>query len=263
MDVRTGFVTQLGMDHEAALDAAADCGFDFVELMLDGAGERRRLAGDDGVDVDDFRDLLAARDLDLLVHLPFGGIDLGSPFEHVREGSVRELTATLDTAAALGAEKAVVHPTTNAWGPAWDGDDLRANVVESVLELDEHAHSQGVELCAENIPRSVFRTHEFSTLLDETDVSMTLDTGHARMDGRDSAGIAAFADRFAHRISHLHLNDTRQAKDEHLPFGAGDIDFAAIFDALGDGWDGTLSLEVFTHDYGYLDVSKRRLDELL
>lgn len=259
MDVRTGFVTQLGMDHEAALAAAADSGFDFVELMMDGAGERRRIDERIG----EFRGLLDTRGLDLLVHLPFGGIDLGSPFEHVREGSVHEVVAALDTAAALGAEKAVVHPTTNAWGPAWDDDDLRANVVDSVLELDEHAHAQGIELCAENIPRSVFRTHEFSTLLDETDVSMTLDTGHARMDGRDSAGIASFADSFAHRISHVHLNDTRQPRDEHLPFGAGNIDFSAIFDALGDGWKGTLSLEVFTHDYGYLDVSKRRLDELL
>lgn len=259
MDVRTGFVTQAGMDHEAALDAAADSGFDFVELMMDGAGERSRLDGR----TDEFCSLLAARDLGLLVHLPFGGLDLGSPFEHVREGSIRELTATLDTAAALGAEKAVVHPTTNAWSAAWEVDDLRTNVVDSMLRLDEHAHAQAVELCAENIPRSIFRTHEFPHLLDQTDVSMTLDTGHARMDGRDSAGIAAFAGRFSHRISHLHLNDTRQAQDEHLPFGAGNIDFSVIFDALGSDWTGTLSLEVFTHDFDYLDVSKRRLDELL
>lgn len=258
MSVRTGFVTQMGMDHEAALDAAADSGFDFVELMMDGSGERSRLDGR----TDELRALFAARDLDVLVHLPFGGIDLSSPFEHVRQGSIRELTAALGTAADIGAEKAVVHPTTNAWSAAWDADDLRANVVDSVLRLDEYAHAQDIELCVENIPRSIFRTHELPHLLDETDVSMTLDTGHARMDGRDSVGIAAFADRFGHRISHLHLNDTRQPKDEHLPFGAGDIDFAAIFDALGSDWEGTLSLEVFTHDFGYLDVSKRRLDEL-
>lgn len=67
MDVRTGFVTQVGMDHEAALDGR----------------------------VDEFRSLLDARGLSLLVHLvylPFGGLDLGSPFEHVRDGTVRELT---------------------------------------------------------------------------------------------------------------------------------------------------------------------------
>lgn len=259
MNVRTGFVTQMGMSHETALDAAADYGFDFVELMMDGTGERTQL----DARADEIRSSLAARDLDLLVHLPFGGIDLGSPFEHVRQGSVRELAAAIDTAADLDAEKAVVHPTTNAWSAGWDAADLRANVVDSLRTLDDHATDVGVELCAENVPRSIFRTHEFSELLRETDVSVTLDTGHARMDGRDSAGIAAFAERCGNRISHLHLNDTRQAKDEHLPFGAGDIDFAAIFDALGADWTGTLSLEVFTLDVDYLGVSKRRLDELL
>jgi sugar phosphate isomerase/epimerase len=259
MTLRTGFVTQMGMGHETALDVAAENGFDFVEVMMDGASERTRL----DTDADAVQSALTTHGLDLLVHLPFGGFDLGSPFEHVRAGSVQELAAAVDTAADLGAEKAVVHPTTNAWSAAWDDSDLRANVVDSLRTLDDHATDAGVELCAENIPRSVFRTHEFPQLLEETDVSMTLDTGHARMDGRDSAGIAAFAGRFANRISHVHLNDTRQPKDEHLPFGAGNIDFAAIFDALGDGWTGTLSLEVFTHDVEYLAVSKRRLDALL
>ena len=51
--------------------------------------------------------------------------------------------------------------------------------------------------------------------------------------------------------------------DEHVPFGSGTIDFHAIFDTLPDDWDGTLSLEVFTLDYGYIETSKTYLDELL
>lgn len=259
MDVRTGFVTQLEMDHLEAIEAATEYGFNFVELMMDGRGERRTLAeraDEIAADLDD-------GGLDLLVHLPFGGIDLGSPFEHVREGAVQETRAHVNLAAEMGAEKAVVHPDSAAWSPAWETDDLHAAVVESVRELDAHAADRGVELCAENIPRSVMRTHEFPTLFDETDVSMTLDTGHARMDGRDSAGIASFVERYGDRIRHFHLNDTRQASDEHLPFGAGNIDFRRIFDALPAGWDGTLSLEVFTNDYGYIETSKRRLDAVL
>ncbi|MFC6726806.1 sugar phosphate isomerase/epimerase family protein, partial [Halobium palmae] len=140
---------------------------------------------------------------------------------------------------------------------------LRDRVVDSVLTLDAHAEERGVELCAENVPHSVFRTHEFSRLLAETNVSMTLDTGHARMDGRDAGGIASFVDDHADRISHVHLNDTRGTSDEHLPFGAGTIDFERVFEAFPDDWDGTLSLEVFTLDYGYVGTSKERLDALL
>lgn len=258
MDARTGFVTQIGMDRERAFDAAAEHGFEFVELMMDGANERRRLAER----ADRVRAALDDRGLDLLVHLPFGGVDVGSPFEHVREGSVREVKAAVETAAELGAEKAVLHPDTGAWSPAWETDDLHGRLIDSVRELDAHASDRGVEICAENVPKSVMRTHEFPTLLSETDVSMTLDTGHARMDGRDSGGIASFVADHGDRISHVHLNDTRRPRDEHLPFGAGTIEFERIFDALPADWGGTLSLEVFTLDYDYLGVSKERLDAL-
>ncbi|KTG10293.1 xylose isomerase [Haloprofundus marisrubri] len=259
MDARTGFVTQMNMDLDAAIEAAAEYDFDYVEVMMDGDAERRRL--DDRAD--EIRSALDERGLGLQVHLPFGGIDLGSPFEHVRAGSVAEQKAAIDTAAALGAEKGVLHPTTGAWSPAWDRTSLRNNVLESVRELVAHAAEHEFEVCAENIPRSVFRTHEFPQLLAETKASMTLDTGHARMDGRDTGGIASFVEEHSSRISHVHLNDTRQASDEHLPFGAGNLGFERIFGAFPADWTGTLSLEVFTFGYDYIETSKRHLDELL
>ena len=92
---------------------------------------------------------------------------------------------------------------------------------------------------------------------------MTLDTGHARMNGMDSGAMAEFLDTHGDRVGHLHLNDSRLPKDEHLPFGAGTIDFERVFEPLRDGWTGTFSLEVFTDDWGYLETSVDRLDELL
>ncbi|WP_224269282.1 sugar phosphate isomerase/epimerase family protein [Haloprofundus salinisoli] len=259
MDARTGYVTQMNMDLDAAIEAAAEYEFDYVEVMMDGDTERRRLDERD----DDVRRALDDRELDLMVHLPFGGIDLGSPFEHVRAGSVAEQKAAIDAAASLGAEKGVLHPTTDAWSPAWDTSSLRNNALESVRELVAYANEREFEICAENIPRSIFRTHEFSQLLAETEASMTLDTGHARMDGRDSGGIASVVEEHGNRISHVHLNDTRQAADEHLPLGAGDLDFERILGAFPDDWTGTLSLEVFTFGFDYIETSKRHLDVLL
>ncbi|WP_224336484.1 sugar phosphate isomerase/epimerase family protein [Haloprofundus halobius] len=259
MDARTGYVTQMNMDLDAAIGAAAEYEFDYLEVMMDGDTERRRL--DD--QSDEIREALADHELDLMVHLPFGGIDVGSPFEHVRAGAVAEQKAAIDTAAALGAEKGVLHPTTDAWSPAWDASTLRNNALDSIRELVAHADERGFEVCAENIPRSIFRTHEFPQLLAETEASMTLDTGHARMDGRDSGGIAAFTEEHADRISHVHLNDTRHASDEHLPFGAGNLDFERILGAFPDDWRGTLSLEVFTFGFDYIEASKEHLDDLL
>jgi sugar phosphate isomerase/epimerase len=255
MDERTGFVTQLGMDHETSFRATEEFGFDYVELLMDGDGERRAL------DPDSVRKGVAERDLDLLVHLPFA-LDVGSAYEHVREGAIRELAAAAETAAAMGAEKGVAHADSKAWDPAWDDADLRQLVLDSVAEIESRT-PDGFDVCFENIPGGAFSTRDFSDLFAETDAAMTFDTGHARVDGLDSAEMAEFVADHGDRISHFHLNDTRRPRDEHLPFGSGTIDFEAILGALPDDWDGTLSLEVFTLDYGYVGVSKEYLDDVL
>jgi len=259
MDVDTGFVTQIGMDHREAVAAAADHGYDFVELMLDGAGARDRLAPRREA----VREALSARGVGLTVHLPFGSIDPGSPFDAVRSGAVAELEAHVELAADLGATKATLHPTSAAWSPAYDGDALGDHIVESVRHLDGYAADRGVEIVAENVPRGVFDTNGIPELLERTDVSMCLDTGHARVDGRDDDGIAAFLDEHADRVSHLHLNDVRGASDEHLPLGAGFVDFERVLGALPADWTGTLSAEVFADDFAYLGHSADHLGEVL
>ncbi|MFD1514571.1 sugar phosphate isomerase/epimerase family protein [Halomarina rubra] len=258
MNPRVGFVTQLGMDPLVAIERAGALGFDYVELMLDGETAPHRVADRR----DEFARALDDAGLDLLVHLPFGGIDVASPFEGVREGSRRAVEDAIDAAAALGAEKGVLHAQTNVWRPAWDAAELRPHLVDSVRHLAAYGREREFEICVENIPRGQFSTTDVPDVVTEADASMTLDTGHARIDGYDADGMANLvAD--SRRVSHVHLNDTRRARDEHLAFGLGDIDFGTLFDAFDDDWAGTLSLEVFTLDYDYLAVSKERLDALL
>jgi sugar phosphate isomerase/epimerase len=258
MDPRVGFVTQLGMDPLVALERAGALDFDYVELMLDGETAPHRVAEREEA----FAAALDDAGLDLLVHLPFGGIDIASPFEGVREGSVRAVEDAIDTAAGLGAEKGVLHAQTNVWRPAWDAEELRPHLLDSVAHLAAYGRAREFEVCVENIPRGQFVTTDVPDLVEEADAAMTLDTGHARIDGYDADGMANLV-RDSGRVSHVHLNDTRRARDEHLPFGSGTIDFATLFDAFDDDWTGTLSLEVFTHDFDYLEKSKERLDALL
>jgi sugar phosphate isomerase/epimerase len=254
MSIRRGFVTQVGMDYEEAFERADAFGLDFVELMMDGAHERTRL------DPDRVRE--SAGDLAIAVHLPFT-LDIASPFEHVREGAVRELRAAIETAVECGAEKGVVHASTDAWSPAWENEDLHEHLLASIRELDDFAREHDFEVCVENIPGDFFTSESFPWLFEETNANMTLDTGHARMNGLDADAMARLLNAHGERISHLHLNDTRRPEDEHLPFGAGTIDFERVFEPLRDDWTGTLSLEVFTLDWHYIETSVRRLDELL
>ena len=92
---------------------------------------------------------------------------------------------------------------------------------------------------------------------------MTLDTGHARVDGMDAAEIAEFLDEHGERVSHVHVNDSRQAADEHVPTGSGNLDFETALAPLREGWTGTVSAEVFTFDFDYIELSKEKLDGYL
>ncbi|MFB6192484.1 MAG: sugar phosphate isomerase/epimerase family protein [Haloarculaceae archaeon] len=255
--MRRGFVSQLGMDRDAVLQRAEALGFEFVELLMDGDDDRA------GVD-EAFVDRLRGAPVDVLVHLPWSGFDIGSPHEHVREGAVREYEAYLDLIERFDAEKAVIHGSTGAWRAAWPDGIARERLFESLRHLDGYAADRGIELAVENVPGGALPTTGFDELLSATDANVTLDTGHARIDGLDDDGIVALVEDHRDRITHVHLNDVRGASDEHLPFGAGFVDFEAILGALADREPApTLSLEVYTLDWGYVETSKRRLDAVL
>jgi sugar phosphate isomerase/epimerase len=103
-----GFTVGLDMPFTEAVEWAASEGFDFVELLLDGQYARERITDQRA----SMRTALDDAGVDLTVHLPFT-VDPGSPFTSVREGAVTELTAGMDLAAALGAEKVVFHPSSD------------------------------------------------------------------------------------------------------------------------------------------------------
>jgi len=258
MEPHTGFVTQSWMERETALRWAGDHGFDYVEILMDGDDHRERLAPA----AEQVRTAAAEAGVDLAVHLPFP-TPIGSPHEHVREGALREQEACLDLAGELGAEKAVLHPESGAWGAVWSYEQVRPHIDDSVTRLAQYGEQRGVEVCAENLFDKPYTLGEMDRLLERTPVSMTLDTGHARVTGADEQRVAAFLAEHGDRVSHVHLNDTRRPRDEHLPFGAGTIDFRTELAALDENWSGTLSLEVFTGGYDYLAESKERLDDLL
>jgi len=257
MNAHNGFVTQQGLDLQEQLAFAAEEGFDYVEILVDGEHRVDRL----DAQRERITDALEAGGLDLVVHLPFP-TDIGSPYEEIQHGAVETQKRCIETAVDLGAEKGVLHPESSAWEGAWDPEELRPHVDDAVQELVEFGAEDGFEICAENIFGNVYTVETIDGLLAETDASMTLDTGHARITGFDSAATASFVETHADRISHVHLNDTRGPSDEHLPFGAGSIDFEVIFDAFPSDWTGTLSLEVATESYDYLRQSKAVLDEL-
>jgi sugar phosphate isomerase/epimerase len=66
---------------------------------------------------------------------------------------------------------------------------------------------------------------------------------------------------FHGRIGHLHVSDHFGKEDQHLPIGAGIIDFSKVVKALkGIGYNDTMTLEVFSRDRDYLKMSKKKME---
>ncbi|WP_240334499.1 sugar phosphate isomerase/epimerase [Halorussus sp. MSC15.2] len=163
----------------------------------------------------------------------------------------------------MGAEKAVLHAGTSARPPEWQLDEVAPHLLDSVRILDRFAADRDVEICVENLPGIPLTVHDFDRVFDETEASMTFDTGHARVDGMDADEMADFLADRGDRVSHVHVNDAREAADEHVPTGSGTLDFETALAPLRGDWTGTVSAEVYTFDFDYLELSAEKLDGYL
>jgi sugar phosphate isomerase/epimerase len=254
------------MDTERALAYADRFGLDHVELFAAGEPWREGILSDPEA----VRERLDRRGLDLTAHLPFP-LDLGSPLPTVREATVAALDRYLEPLSTMGAEKAVLHLDETATSAEnYDPSDAVDHLLDSATAASARGADHEIEICVENLPGATFDTDQLRRLFAETEVSATLDTGHAVIDGWSESEIADLVREYPERVSHVHLNDNRvtadawQGDDEHLPFGAGTVAFETILAPAIEGtWTPTLTMEIVTWDEGYVRTSVRRLHDLL
>lgn len=241
-----------GVPFGDALEIASQAECDFVEVLFDGRARPERAGTTLGPVLDD------APDLGLVAHLPFT-VPVWSPFDAQRRGCVETHKDCLEAAAALDAEAVVVHPSHAAMGDAYDESAILDGVIESLTELHAYGDKLGIEVCVENIQSGLFTLDELTHVVEETPAGLVVDTGHARVSGHGGEVLTNFVAEHRERIEHVHLNDTRGPRDEHLPLGAGTVDFDSFLTALGPEWTGRLCAEVITGDRASLERSLDRL----
>lgn len=258
MNVDVGVASYPDLSLSELFRRSRDIEADFIEVVMEGEYRREALA-DRASEIDRLR----GEDLGLIVHLPFGGVDVGSPFEHVRSGAVRELKANVRLAGELGAEKAVFHADTYVHPAVWKRETVFNSLIESVRELVGFASEHDVELGIENVPGPFITLADFPELFEESTINATLDTGHARVNEIPHTTVTELLERYGDRFTHFHLNDTRGASDDHLPVGMGTIDFASLFRSLPDDWAGSMTVEAITTDFDYMAEGVEHLRDLL
>jgi sugar phosphate isomerase/epimerase len=247
----------------AEIEEFAALGFDYLELTLDPPEAhhekirpaRRRIAR-----------ALEDHGMGLVVHLPTF-VSTADLTEGIRNASVEEMLRAMDLAAAMDAEKVVMHPSTiSGLGPLVM--DLAMGYAEkSMQSMIGHGQALGLRVCLENMfprCRAFFEPDHFDSIMARfPDLEITLDTGHANIDGSKGRRIFSFIRRFGDRIGHVHVSDNGGGRDEHLPVGRGNIDFPALVRRLHEvGYDETVTLEVFSEDRRLLAKSRDRLRRL-
>jgi sugar phosphate isomerase/epimerase len=238
--------------------------FDFVELAMDPpeATSEELLKRKKEI-----LDVLSAYDMGIVAHLPIFP-NISSPYQSIREASIGEYLNALEVAAELGVRKAVLHPSfmPGLRGPVKEGVGAHMGqgldaILKKALELD-------ITICLENLfPPPMAHTlsspEEFAEVLAEYPVlKLALDIGHANI-GTDKNRALEFVKLLGSRIGHIHAGDNFGKEDNHLPIGAGTVDFSKILEELkGTGYDDTLTLEVFSRDRDYLRISRDKIREL-
>lgn len=225
-------------------------GLDFIDLTIEPPSAPSWL-----VDVARLRTHLEHHHLPVVGHtawyLPFA-----SPFEEIRRAAVAEACRCVDIFAELGAQVMNVHPDrTPPLHPRSFG--VRQNL-RSFEELLEFAGRRGVRIMLENTLAGYNDAAELAELLDPLpELSLHLDIGHANLvPGENTSG--EILARFGHRLLHVHLHDNRgDQADLHLPLGTGTVDTTRWVRELKRlGYDGTITLEVFSDDHRFLEYSR-------
>lgn len=223
---------------------------DFVEFAI---GEKEQ--NPDDFDNEEVRQVLEKMDLGIVIHLPFRQ-PLATEVDELNQGYLNYQNRLMKTASELGAEKVVVHADLRNQGREEEEEKFQGQI-KKMMELGEE---NNLEICFENMGQwRGLELFELGELLDELEASMCFDTGHAFSEvGQEET--EEFLDEYSHLISHLHLTDTREGRDMHLPIGSEEVGFEAIGEKLSD-FDGTATMEIFTSDNDYILLSKKKVEE--
>jgi sugar phosphate isomerase/epimerase len=244
-----------GMNHPARgpieeIRWMAQMQLEFVDLTLEPPSAATWM-----VDIERICDTLAAYGLKVVGHTAYY-LSIGSPFESVRLAAVAEIGRCIEAFGRIGAAWVNIHP--DGYAPLHDWSYVIERNLKSLHELQQRATDAGVGIMIENLPRKFNSPAELAPLLNAMpELGLHLDIGHANLLVEENT-TEQILSSFGSRLRHVHLHDNKGGDaDLHLPLGAGNVDlYRAIRAVQRTGYDGTITLEVFTPDKHHLEYSR-------
>jgi sugar phosphate isomerase/epimerase len=233
----------------------AEARMDFIDLTLEPPK-----AASWRIDTRSVRDALERNGMSVVGHTAWY-LPMASAVEEIRQGAVAELKRCVRRFAEVGAKWMNLHPDRHT---PWHS---RKFYIEQNLrtfhDILPEAEELGIGLMVENLPGDYNTAAQLGELLETMpELALHLDIGHANLQvPYNTTGEILRA--YGHRLRHVHLHDNKGGfADLHLPLGTGTVDLRASVEALlSCGYDGTITLEVFTPDRSHLLRSRDFLRE--
>jgi len=223
------------------LPRARELGVTVVELVDEGPhhldGRRLRMV----------KKALSDHDLSVAIHAPFVDMNIGSPHEPTRRFMMKRHFRSMEMAHELEARAWVFHPGLLSGLSLFSPGVEWSCCLRSVRELYAKAEELGLDIFLENgtepVPFLLKKVEDFKAFfseLEDLEVGLALDLGHAKLCGQVEAFIEAFPDR----IGHVHIHDNDGRSDLHLGLGSSDTDWEAVVSRLKEvGYKGPLVVE--------------------
>lgn len=205
-------------------------GIDHIELMLDGSGWNNFQ-----LDMNEIAASLMSLGATYSVHTPVWDLNLTSENAHMRHACMDAYRDSIKFASLLHAKHVVIHPGF-CYSPSFDKQAARERAKESLHSLLEFNKPYNQLLLIENVgtpATSIFTQDEYATFLDgmPAQAGYLLDIGHAYISKWQIDRLIA---QLGDRLHAVHLHDNNGESDAHLPINTANIDWKALFEAMGE-----------------------------
>lgn len=212
-----------------------EVGFDGWEISADGNYRLDRPESFAAV-----KKAISDNDLDVTVHAPFSDLNPASINRPIWEETVRQFETCIQKASEL-TDRVVIHPGYLSPVSRYDPAPAWRNHKEACVRLGKAAEECGVKTCLENMPAldDFFcrDPYELDGFVDGVDgMAMTFDVGHANTNGN----LNEFLKTVLPKAYHIHIHDNCGARDEHLPLGAGTIDWDKVMPRIKKEYRGDI-----------------------
>lgn len=207
-----------------------------------------------------FNEIKNSYSMEYSIHAPICDMNIAAFNDKIREASVNEMIRTFEHANKMDIETVTVHPGIYSMVLSDVKERSEKLAKRSLKEIEKAARQNGVTAAIENMPSFAIMMGQtpdaLMNLIEDTDLQVCFDIGHANTMGM----INEFIDMFQDRLANIHIHDNLGDRDAHMTIGDGNIDFYNVLSRLRN-YKGNYIIESRNLDSAI--TSKKRLEDML